>query len=128
MPDLFQRGAEWLNRKMGESASRSVTYRRGETEATVTATVSQSVLRIADGAGSRVERTERDYLFSVADLLAAGITMPPARDDRVIDGEGESDGQLGIWEARPGGTEPVYRWCDGSKTRVRVHCKRIGAE
>lgn len=128
MSDLIQQGAEWLSGKLKAHASRTVEYRRAGTSASVAATVGGVKLQGKTEAGTKIEAAERDYVFAVADLVAAGIAMPPARDDRVADTEGEPAGVTALYEVRPVGQDPPYRFCDGSRTMVRVHTKRVGTE
>jgi hypothetical protein len=123
MSDMLADAAEWLTDQHKAHVARVVEYRRGATTFSVRATVGQTLSsKKAEAGNTRTEYTDRDFVFAATDLLLAGLSMPPQRNDRIIDTEG---GATSIYEVRPINNEPAYRWCDGSRSAIRVHTKRI---
>lgn len=121
MSDLLQTGAAWLQGQLKEHASRTVTYRRGGQSVTLAATLGQSVLKLTDGVAAWVERTERDYLIAVADLVLGGTAVKPARGDRIED---STDGR--IYEVMSPKGEAPFR-DDSRRVWWRVRTKDVGA-
>lgn len=88
MGDMIQQGLQWLaNMQRGGNgltaqAAQQITYMRGATQAKVNATVQQTAFRTSDaGAKSKLSWSEVTAEITVADLVAAGITMPPKQTD-----------------------------------------------
>ena len=119
MADVLHAGANWLAQKMKAHVSRSVVYSRGANSVTILATAGKTLLRLIDPYGaSRMEWTDRDYLFTVADLILAGVPTTPARGDRIEDA-GET------FELMPVPGEPSWRQADPDGQMIRLHCKRV---
>lgn len=95
-------------------ASVSITYKRGRASYTLTATLGQSVLRVSDRNGTRVERTDRDFL-----IVAADLPLIPERGDFIIYNGG-------FYEVLPVGSDPAYRYSDPYNTILRIHTKYKG--
>lgn len=123
MADRLATGLAHLTRRLQERAGRQVTYRRGADSVTLTATVGSSLLRLTEpGGGSRIERTERDYLIAPDLLVLGGRVVEPRRGDRVEDA---ADGR--VYEVLAPEGEAPWRYADGRGTLLRVHCKDVGA-
>lgn len=121
MADMIGTGMAWLNSTLKASASVAVTYRRDADSVELQATLGSQLLRSTDGRGSsKVERTDRDFLFAAADLVLGGETVLPASGD-LVDYDGDR------FEVMPYGSDPHWRYCDSSKNRIRVHTKYRGA-
>lgn len=97
----------------------SVTYTRGATTATVTATRGSSRWASEPVEGSvNVEERSEDWLIVATDLTEAGITGGPTRGDTITDENGT------VFRAMPpGDTEQVWRWHDRGRTVYRVFSK-----
>lgn len=124
MSDLLSSGAGWLRDQLKEHASRQVTYRRGDDEVTLTATVGSSTLKVASGQYGEMQivRTDRDYLISAADLILGDLVVEPADGDQVDD---ETDGRR--FEVLAPRGEPAWRYSDNRRTVLRIHVKDVGA-
>lgn len=121
MGDLLQRGTEWLAGKLQRHASREVVYRRGDASVSMLVTVGKTLLRLSDGyGGTKMQWTDRDYIFTRVDLFLDGaLTLPQAGDtiEEVI------DGTLRVFEVlSPGTGEPHYK-LDPHERLFRVHTK-----
>ena len=97
----------------------SVTYTRGATTVTITATRGSSrwTSETVEGSVNVDERSE-DWLIIATDLTEAGITGGPTRGDTITD-ENET-----VFRAMPpGSAEQVWRWHDRAKTVYRIFSK-----
>lgn len=114
MPDLLSSGATWLAAQLKTAAGTTVTYRRGGTEAQITATIGDSAFESAGQSGV-VERWEsRDYLVSTADLPFGD----PERGDVIV----ENGGGLAVeyQVVTPNGVPP-WHYGDAFRQIVRIH-------
>lgn len=126
MPNLLQRGAEYLAAQLQAHASQPVTYRRGTgeeaVEVAIDATIGRSEFELTtdDGIVERVET--RDFLFPTADLVLAETATVPQRGDKIIETIG--DATL-TYEVLPHQNLPAFRYSDEFRVMLRVHTKLI---
>lgn len=121
---MLQAGATWLAGQLAANASVPVTYRRGSSTVNVDASLGSQLLRVSDGkGGTKVERTERDFLINSAELVLGGLLVLPRRGDQVD--VSLPDGTLETFEVAAPRGEAEWRWCDGFHTRLRIHAKRL---
>ena len=119
MDDRLQRGVNRLASRLREHAGRLVVYRRGTQSVVLPATVGRTLLKLTDEYGAtRVEWTDRDYLFRAADLVLGGSLATPQRGDVVEDGAERYE------VAAPQGEAP-WRYSDPRGLIYRVHVKRV---
>ena len=126
MADLLNTGAAYLAGQLKASASEAVTYSRPSVpvSGSLQTTYARQLLSVTDRSGHvRVERADRDFVFSRADLVAllgAWDDSTDARGDRVTLADGD------VYEVTPMGVnEPAWRFSDPFKTLVRVHTKAV---
>lgn len=112
MANLLATGAAWLTGKLQASAATTIAYRRHGVVKTIVATVGQSQFE-QDPQFGIVTITSRDYLFPVADLEELG---EPERGDTITDGEN-------TYQVLALTGEPMFRYSDHGRTRIRVHTK-----
>lgn len=105
-----------LSTTLQSIAGTTITYARGATSLTITATVGQTQFEQDTQFGVLTIRT-RDFIFPVADLAALD---EPARGDTITEG---SD----VYEVLPEPGVPAFRYSDHGQTIVRVHSKRVTA-
>ena len=118
MPDLLANGAAWLAGQLKAAAGASVTYRRGEDETAITATIGRSQFEAANQSGVVENWESRDYLVSYGDLPYG----EPQRGDVIVETVG---GDLCEYEvASPRGV-PVFHFGDAFRAVVRIHTKQI---
>jgi hypothetical protein len=117
MSDLLRQGSQWLGGMLKQYASRPVTYRRGETDLAVDATVGRTQYEVEDGYGLRVAAEVMDFL-----ILAEDFTLgePQAGDQIVVDST--------VYEVMALGTTGHWRWSDPHHTTLRIHTKEIGPD
>lgn len=117
--DLIQQGLAWQAAQLKKSAGQPVTYQRGAQSASLTATIGQTAFKTEDlpRGGVKIEHSDVDFIFTAADLTAAGICLPPQMNDTVLFG-GVTYGLF-----HPPGELP-YK-IDGYGIEVTVHTKRI---
>lgn len=122
--NLRQRGADMLNRRLGTAAAVWVVYSRGPASVGIAAVpgLTQTQSTRPDGVPGRTDFTERDYLFPAAALDFGLGAFEPRAGDTIT----ETVAGLPVaFELAPSAVEPAWRWADHSRTRYRVHCKRI---
>lgn len=121
MADLIAQGSSWLRDRLRASASKAVTYRRGEESATVSATIGLTTLFVDRADGSVEKVTSRDFLIGRDELGSLG---DPRRGDRI---EEEIGGDVFTFEAMaPDGAKSVFSEVGGHRDMVRVHTKSLG--
>lgn len=122
---LLSRGADFLNRALGNAAGQTLTYTRGVTSDTLTgwAGNEQRDQVQQPSTGTRVNDRERDFLLSYSEMTLAGFDEP-AVGDRITE---TINGDEVTWEVKPRDTEPAWRWSDTTRTRYRVHTRRVTA-
>lgn len=101
---------------------KTATYRRGETQKEVAATVGRTVFTADNGYGLFERAESRDYLVSVDDLADFGV---PLRGDQVLESVG---GSVHVFEVMAPGHEPHFRYSDPGRTAYRIHTKHVGTE
>ena len=125
MSDLLQTGANWLRDTMETSASQSVTYSRGSSSVTLTATFGHSLLKVADGHnGVRVVRTDRDFIIRSSAIDFGSGPVLPRRGDTIVCKADDGTTNLTYVVAAPRG-EPDYRSCDPYGVSLRIHAKLL---
>lgn len=126
MTDLLNRGAALLSRTLASRNAVTVTYTRGAHSVTLTGSAGSMLLRLQDEyGGSRVERTDRDFLFAAAALVLNGVRVTPERGDVIAESAGGKDYTFTVL---PYSGEPCWRWADAGRTLIRVHTKKTAEE
>jgi len=124
LSDRLQTGAAHLASRLKSHASRTVTYIRGAQSVSVSATLDSQLLRVSDRLGNtKVERTDRDFLITAADLILGGVVATPERGDEVRVTFGSTVERFSVMAP---GTEPHWRYEDAHQTLLRVHSKFFG--
>lgn len=125
MTNLLKTGATWLASQLKDSASETVVYARDTTSASVQAAFGSQLLRVSDGKGNtKIERTERDFLITAADLVLGGVLTTPQPGDLVYVA---LDGVTEKYEVMPPApSEAAWRYSDATKTILRIHAKFRG--
>jgi len=122
MINLMQDGATWLGEQLQAAAGRSVTYRRGNRSATLTAVPSQHEYDVLDEDGFATKRQSYDFVVTAADLVLGSDTIEPRPGDRIDD---TINGEERHFELMPLGDRPCCEWHDVTGIQLIVHCKRI---
>ena len=87
--------------------------------------MSSVLLRVQDGLGiSKIERTDRDFVFTAADLIIGTVVTTPKRNDFIDVVFGTTTHRFVVL---PFGDEPEWRWSDQHNKTIRVHAKYVGA-
>ena len=119
MTDLLRQGSQWLAGVLNEHAASPVTYRRGQTEASLNATFGRTEYEVEDDSGIRVAAHAIDFLIVATDLEPT-FGEPEAGDQIVADGQ--------VHEVLDLAGQGHWRWSDPHRTTMRIHTKQIGAE
>lgn len=122
MSDLLQDGLAFLHGVRAASMAHDVTYSRGDTTATVKATVGRSVFETLDAAGLPVAFESRDFLIAVSEL--SEDFTEPAAGDRI---EEELNATTEIFEVMAPGGRPAYEWIHDRRS-FRIHTKHVGSD
>ena len=109
-----------LIRRKKAAEGKTVTYTRKATSADLTGWLGQGLQVNQADTGARIEVSEREIFFAVADLETAGFDKPQIGDRLLVDGESVR------WEVMtPNTGEPAWRYSDTQRTMVRLHTKRV---
>jgi len=125
MSDLLKAGQKWLAEKLKKHASREITYRRGEVESIVTATIGKTMADQDTGDGLVLRMEIRDYLIDTADLKLDGQLTLPERGDLIIETD---DDKNFTYEVLPIGNQRAWRYSDPFRLKLRIHTKLITTE
>lgn len=119
MGDLLKQGCQWLEQQRSSHCSSPVTYRRGETELPVSATLGQTRYEVEDEYGLRIDAHATDFLIRAADLIPT--FGQPQLGDRIV-----SEGV--VYEVLDLAGQGHWRWSDPYRTTIRIHAKEVGTE
>ena len=125
MGDLLEQGSAFLGDQRHRHLSHPVTYRRGNDEVTLQATVGQTVFEQADLSGLIQRIESRDFLLRAEDLVLGGQATTPRSGDQVRELQGTA---VHVYEVMAPGNEPSFRYSDSFRRTVRVHTKHIATE
>lgn len=118
MADMVREGAAWLASQLSNAAGFTVTLKRGELSATVSATVGRSTFETQTQSGFVESWESRDYIVLASDYPWS----EPVRGDTVEETVG---GITSIYEVTsPQGT-PLFHHSDGFQNSIRIHTKRV---
>lgn len=116
--DLLASGASWLASQLESAAGRVVAYKRGASQANITATVGSSRFEAAGQSGVIEQWESRDF-------VVRSQAMPfgePQRHDRIVD---TLNGVAVSYEvAAPRGV-PVWHWGDAHRATMRIHTTAV---
>jgi len=119
MPNVIRSGVSWLAGQLKTHAGESVTYQRGASSVTLTATRIAKEYEVADASGFPERLIAIDWTLTAAELLVASVQREPRPGDLIIDGDGEK------YELMPVGTAPCFEPHDSAETMLLLHTKRI---
>ena len=122
MPDLFEWGADWLQRQLTAHASRPVTYHRGGESVEVTATIGRTVFEIESEYGVHEKIESRDFLVPTAELILAGSWTLPKRGDLIHETAGTT---VFVYEVTAPGKEPHFVYSDVFRKTLRIHTRQV---
>jgi hypothetical protein len=125
--NLMSRGRSMLARNLKAAAGVTATYTRGDYSVTLTGDsavwIGNTLFRLSDADGLRMQWGERDYLIASADLVLNGTAVEPAENDRITE---TINGTAITFEVLPvSPSEPAWRWSDPDRTVYRIHVKRV---
>lgn len=95
----------------------AVTYRRGSSSVSVTATIGATTFRIETEFGFERVVT-RDYLIKTADLVIGGTAIEPARGDEIDEVRGTTTYTHRVVSIND---EPEFTYSDSARTIMRIH-------
>jgi len=126
MADIIKDATLILSEILKDFASQTVTYARGYDSVDVPATFGAKLLKTHDQFGGvRMEWTDLDFIIPSAELKFGTELITPERDDLIYVSQG---GQVQVYEVRPFGAEPPWRWSDPYLVNYRIHTKLIDTE
>lgn len=102
----------------------SVSYHRGTSSVTLTATPSTRTYRVVDSEGFQTAVQSEDFQFKTTDLVIGGAEVAPRAGDRI---KRTVSGVVRVYEILPLGDRPCYER-RVSETLTIVHTKVIGTE
>jgi hypothetical protein len=99
-----------------------VVVRRGAEAITVDALVGRTLFEADDGFGVLEKFESRDFLVLVDALILAGQQTLPERGDHIEETVGTT---TLVYEVMAPGKEPVWRYADLYRRRLRIHTKHV---
>lgn len=118
MSTLFQDAASWLSDQLADADGRSVVYKQGAGNLSVTAVPRDATYEVVNGEGVNTEIQSRDWII-LASLLSS---ITPRPGDRIEETVGAS---TLIFEVMPLENMPCVEWHDSSGIMLVLHSKRI---
>jgi hypothetical protein len=118
--DMIARGQKWLAEKVTAHASRTILYRRGESQIAILAAIGTTYVSQFAGDGLSVKVEVRDYLVDVDLLRIDDELIEPRRTDKIIE---VIDGFAHHFEVLPIGEEREWRYSDPYRNKFRIHTK-----
>ena len=113
--DLLATAATWFADQLQANLATSITYRRGGTDLSISATKGASQHQVDQMTGV-FSWFDQDWLIP-AEVLTIGV---PLSGDKIVYGTEE-------FEVLPATGEECWRWSDNHETIYRIHSKRIKA-
>ena len=113
-----------LSRSAPAAAGGTINYQRGESRVWLKATWGATEFEVTTSGETRIEHSDRDFIFSANDLILNGSRATPQRGDRVIVVMEDPRDNETFEVLAPAGIQP-YRTCDPEGHLIRVHGKRI---
>ena len=114
MTDLLQSGVTWLDSQRKAHMASAITYTRGGTTLSITATIAKTEYESGDEQGVRVAAEMQDWIVTALDLAGLGV---PVAGDLIVSG-------ARTFEVMNLGSENCWRWTDGFSVAVRIHTKQ----
>lgn len=115
MPDMLADAASWFADQLQANLATSITYRRGGSSLTISATKGASQHQVDEVSGV-ISWFDQDWLIP-ADVLTLGV---PLANDVIVYGSEE-------YEVLSLTGEECWRWSDNHQNIYRIHTKRIKA-
>jgi hypothetical protein len=122
MTNLLQDGAAWLGGQLKDHAGTSITYQRGVSTVTITATATLHEYEVVDQEGFSTTVLSRDYLVHAADLVLGGAEIAPRSGDLIAETIG---GVACTFEVMPLGMKKEYEPVDRDGLLLRIHTKKV---
>lgn len=126
MQNRFITGINRLNNLAKKMIPVSIVYHKldGDVDTSIPLTVyvGNTLFKIEDRDGQRMEWGDRDYLIPVVDLNVADVLFQPAKGHYI---EEVLDNVTVIFELSAPSNEPVWRWSDPEHITYRIHTKRM---
>ena len=123
MSDRMETAMDWLAGKRKTFITEIVTYRRGEDEVELSATIGRTIFRLPEGYGVEVRVETRDFLITAADLILDGSLIEPKAGDEIDRTVGSAIHTFEVMS--PGADEAAWVYSDGYRYTLRIHTKRI---
>jgi hypothetical protein len=118
--DMLQTGSDWLSGVLKTHAAQSVSYRRGSSSVTLSATLGRSLFQAATDSGMITETQADDFIIEAADLVLDEAAVEPKEGDEITRTSG---GKTLVYRVLPFGTEPAWRFTDSYRNAYRIHTK-----
>lgn len=122
MADMLNAAAAWLASQAKAHVASAVVYYRGTGSVAASATIGQTEFAQDDGQFGIRTFHSKDFIFLATDLVISGSQITPTAGDRITEVVG---GKTLTHEVTSHAGNPVYRYSDPYRTRIRVHTKQV---
>lgn len=120
MADMLRSSLDILSRLVSSKRGVPVTYQRGATSLTISATTGRTVFRYSDADGVSVREVSADFLFLCEGAWSGAIMGVPVAGDTITDADGR------VFMVTKFNGEPCFRWTNSSHVAFRVHTSQMG--
>jgi hypothetical protein len=127
MTDMLETGVTWLNQQRNAHMVKSVTYRRGQSSVSVSATNGRTQTKTIGDDAVEVSGQVDDWIINAADLVLDGRQVCPESGDQIRETVGS---QTFVYEVRKLGNVSgigdgeTWRFSDAFKQSIRIHTVR----
>lgn len=125
--DLLKIGNAWLQKTRTKYAASPVTYLRGASSASFSASYGRTLYQVTDAEGFQVGKESWDFLINAADLELDDTLTQPAVGDRILVGDLDDPDAL-AYEVMNIDGDRCWRWADSFQVTFRIHAKFVGAQ
>ncbi len=101
---------------------KTVIYSRGTAWAVITALAGRTDYEEETADGGLVRHQARDWIVKTADLVLASVEVLPQEGDMIAEIVGDKTATYRVLNV---GGEGCYRYCDPTRTLLRVHTKQV---
>lgn len=122
MSDLLKKGSEWLETMRTNHLASPVTYKRGQGQVVVNATLGKTDYETSDESGFTVKAHTNDFLLIAVDLMIDDDLITPKIGDQIIVTRAGAAVTFEVL-ALPSGE--CWRYSDPFGKTLRIHTKQV---
>ena len=122
MANLLEKGSQWLETMRTNHLASPVTYRRGQGQVTVNATLGKTDYETSDESGFTVKAHTNDFLVIAVDLMIDDDLITPKVGDQIIL---TRNSRQAVFEVLALPSGECWRYSDPFGKTLRIHTKQV---